>query len=119
MSGADVPGEIANAAGLTDGRPFCIETLKLDEGADATEWKLVQVEGARRAAASHIHDGAGLQYVTMHVQALAPLLARLIEHGIQPPADHPLGLGNGQYFALVRDPDGVFIELIGPLHAYE
>ncbi len=115
----DVPGDGAQAAGLTDGRPFHVEVLALGEEPEATRWKLVRVDGAPHNRSEYIHDGIGLRYVTLHVHALAPLLARLAEHRIRPPAHHPIDLGNGQHFALIRDPDGVFIELVGPLHAPE
>ena len=56
-----------------------------------------------------------MRYLTINVTDLTPLLERLRQFQVPVLADGPVQMGNGQYLALVQDPDGVFIELIGPI----
>jgi catechol 2,3-dioxygenase-like lactoylglutathione lyase family enzyme len=51
---------------------------------------------------------------TIMVNSLEPFLERIREYGVRLLGDTPIELGD-QHFVLVQDPDGTFIELIGPL----
>jgi predicted enzyme related to lactoylglutathione lyase len=62
-----------------------------------------------------IQDDTGMQYITILVKDLKPFIDRLKKHGTQMLGETPIQLGSGDHFVLIQDPDGTFIELIGPL----
>ena len=102
--------------GLTDGVPVTITVLKLGESKTATEWKLMSFgKPAAHPKQVHLQDDTGMQYITIHVKALKPILARIKEHNVKLLGDTPISLGGSTQFALVQDPDGTFVELIGPM----
>lgn len=102
--------------GLTDGVPVNITLLKLGESKTATEWKLMSFgKPAAHPKQNHLQDDTGMQYITIHVKALKPFLARIKEHNVKLLGDTPISLGGTTMFALVQDPDGTFVELIGPM----
>jgi len=43
-------------------------------------------------------------------------LERLKQAGVQTLGETPIETGNGNWLVAVKDPDGNFIELIGPRH---
>ena len=112
----DVPAEFAREAGLTSGDPLHAVALKLTGDPDAPVLKLVQTGEPEVNRPEFITDRSGVRYLTVNVAALAPLLERLQERGVVVLGNGPVQMGNGQHLALVQDPDGVFIELIGPMH---
>ena len=102
--------------GLTDGVPVTITVLKLGESKTATEWKLMSFgKPATHPKQVHLQDDTGMQYITIHVKALKPFLARIKEHNVKLLGETPISLGGTTMFALVQDPDGTFVELIGPM----
>lgn len=102
--------------GLTDGVPVSITVLKLGESKTATEWKLMSFgKAASHPPQKHLQDDTGMQYITIHVKALKPFLARIKEHNVKLLGETPISLGGTTMFALVQDPDGTFVELIGPM----
>ncbi len=115
-SSFDVSPQVAGTVGLTDGRPLHVEVLALGEGEHATQWKLMSFGGdASPPPADYIHSAAGMRYTTLYVAALAPVLRRLAAAGWPLQAQSPIEVGEGRFFALVKDPDGIFVELIGPM----
>jgi glyoxylase I family protein len=54
---------------------------------------------------------AGLQYWSLHVVALEPLVARLAEHGVAP-IGGVVDTGIGIRYMMVNDPDGNVVEFI-------
>ena len=107
----------ARQTGLTDGAPFHAVVMKLGEGDGASALKLVRVGEPERSRPAFIDERSGIRYITLQVVALRPMLERLQQHDVAVLGDAPVPLGGESYFALVQDPDGVFIELIGPLDA--
>lgn len=59
-------------------------------------------------------DDTGPQYITILVNHLNPFIDRCKKHNIKILSDEPSTLGPNKFFILVQDPDGTFIELIGP-----
>lgn len=120
VPGFSVPGDYASKVGLTDGKDLDIKVLKLGEGAGATSLKLMQIKGARskRTDNSFIHSQLGFSYLTIHVKDTAKALKRLDAAGVKPIArgsqELPPSLGSGVFLTIVRDPDGNFVELVGP-----
>lgn len=121
LSGFDVPAEVATDAGLTDGKPLSIKVLALGEGERATKLKLMQVAGTapRRGDVEFIHSHTGFRYLTILVADTGAALLRLEKLGVKPIAKSPVRLPEslvpgGMHLTVVRDPDGNFVELIGP-----
>jgi catechol 2,3-dioxygenase-like lactoylglutathione lyase family enzyme len=114
--GFDIDAGFAKASGLTSGSPFHVEVLRTDDSPDGVSWKLLSFGNASAPKRSeHVPDEAGMQYITLHVNRLAPFLHRFREHGIRLPGESPVAMGGNEHFILVRAPEGTFIELIGPL----
>jgi catechol 2,3-dioxygenase-like lactoylglutathione lyase family enzyme len=110
-------GDFAKRSGLTNGVTFAVTVLKLENSPEANEWKLLKIDGAK---ASHpqqkfIHDDVGPQYITINVKSLSVVLERLAKLNTLLLGSSPTPLNARSHFALVQDPDGNFIELIGPM----
>lgn len=102
-------------SGLTGGIPVDIKVLKLKEGGQTTQWKLMSFnKKANHPRPTHIQDDTGVQYITISVSSLTPFLERIKTNDIKLLGNTPIPLGADRQFALIQDPDGTFIELIGP-----
>jgi hypothetical protein len=60
-------------------------------------------------------DDTGVQYITIFVNHLKPIMERVQKNKIQILSGTPSKLAENRYFILIQDPDGTFIELIGPM----
>jgi len=111
----NLTSEFGSNSGLTGGTPFEITILRLKEERQATAYKLMSF-GSREdhSRPDHIQDDIGIQYITIMVNALDPYLERIRKHDVQLLGATPIPMGDGRRFALIQDPDGTFIELIGP-----
>jgi catechol 2,3-dioxygenase-like lactoylglutathione lyase family enzyme len=108
--------EFSKRSGLSNGVPVDVTVLKLDNSPNANEWKLMSFgreETSRKP--DYIQDGTGVQYITINVKALNPVIKRLQEKNVKLLGSTPTPLNQNLHFILVQDPDGIFIELIGPL----
>ena len=116
VSEFDVDGEFGSSSGLTDGIAFHVDVLKLQDSPDANQWKIMSFkkEGSHPMP-KYIHDDTGMQYITINVNSLAPVLERIKKHKVKLMGDTPVAMGETDHFVLVQDPDGTIIELIGPL----
>ncbi|MEQ8766047.1 MAG: VOC family protein [Planctomycetota bacterium] len=120
VPGFSVSGEFCQGAGLTDGCGLDIQVLRLGEGPGATSLKLMAAPDAKPKAGDRgfVHSRLGYRYLTIRLQNLTPVLARLEKSGVKPEAKSPVplpGAGDeGPKLLLVRDPDGNLVELIGP-----
>ena len=119
VGGFEVNGPYAKDVGLTDGSALKITILTLGEGEEATKLKLMQVEGSNQKAPNdHIHTTLGYSYITIFVKSTDAALERLKNAGVETIANSPLPLPDNldpaMSITLVRDPDGNFVELVGP-----
>ncbi len=113
--GFSVPGDKASELGLTDGRSVEVTVLKLEDSASANEWKLMSFGNkAAHPKQKYIHDDTGMQYITIFVKNVQPFIGRIKKNNIEILSGAPSILDNGNGFILIQDPDGTFIELIGP-----
>ena len=112
----DVDENFGKISGLTDGIAFHVDVLKLQDNPEANQWKLMSFkkEGSHPMP-EYIHDDTGMQYITINVISLDPVLKRIKENKVKLLGETPVPLGEKDHFVLVQDPDGNFIELIGPL----
>lgn len=116
-----VPGDFAKSVGLTNNLPFTVHVMQISDGPKATQVKLMQFDGTRpsRQDLAYIHSTYGVSYLTFYVSDLKAALERAAEHGVKPIAQGPKQIDQkiapGTGIALVRDPDGNLIELVGPM----
>ncbi len=105
----------AKELGLTDKYQIDVTVLKLEDGPQANEWKLMSFgtkPGHKKP--KWLHDDTGMQYITINVHHLNPFIERIKKNNIKVLSGVPSQLGENRYFILIQDPDGTFIELIGP-----
>jgi len=110
----DVAAQMAGDTGLTDSQPFQVRVFALGEEPTATKLKIMQIPSAKKVDNQYISSSLGVRYLTVFVADLTKTLARLQQNGVAP-VKEPYRLGGGStYLALVKDPDGNIIELLGP-----
>jgi len=110
-----VSGEKSKNLGLSDGRELDVKILKLEDSPNANEWKLMSFsKNANHPEQKYVHDDTGMQYITIFVNNISTFLKRVKSNNIEILSEEPSDLGGGNYFILFQDPDGTFIELIGP-----
>ncbi|WP_173021477.1 VOC family protein [Lewinella sp. W8] len=114
--GFDLDGDFGRRSGLTDNQPLSVKTFTFGEGPSATTLKLVTSPPTKAEEhGRYIHDGDGVQYLTVMVNSVSPILERLGAHQIPLLGETPINLGseeNERLFVLVQDPDGTLVELI-------
>lgn len=113
----DVDSAFGKASGLTGGLAFHVDVFKLQDQPEAAQFKLMSfAKDAKSPKSTHIQDALGIQYVTLNVTDLTPFVARIKAAGVPFLGETPIPLfDTGNHFVLVQDPDGTFIELIGPM----
>ena len=115
--GFKVAPDFATNTGLTNQKQLDITGLKLGDGPGATELKLMQVEGtSEKPANEFINSSLGFSYLTIFVNSMDAAMDRLKKYGAKTIGKEPAALATNPKLALiiVRDPDGNFVELIGP-----
>jgi catechol 2,3-dioxygenase-like lactoylglutathione lyase family enzyme len=119
VPGFAVTGDFCESAGLTDGHGVKIHVLVLNKNDTATRIKLMALPAAKPRASDNtfIHSQLGFSYLTLRTTGLKPALARLDAAGVAPLGQGPVPLPgqgpDGAHIAVVRDPDGNLVELIG------
>ncbi len=120
VEGFSVPADFGGDSGLTDKQPLKIRVLVLGQGETATKLKLMQVPGVmiRKADNQFIHSQYGFSYITISINDTTAALERLTKAGVKPLAKGPVALPEplpqGVYLTVIKDPDGNFVELVGP-----
>ena len=113
----DVDADFGKRSGLTDSLAFHVEVLKLGAGENSTSLKLMTFgKQAKKQENQFIHSHTGIQYLTIYVTALEPILARIKQHQVKLLGKTPIPLDEKDSFVLIQDPDGTFVELIGPMY---
>lgn len=108
--------DFGKRSGLTNGVPVSVTMLKLENSPDATDWKLMSFgKKATHPQPKYIQDDNGMQYITLQVKALKPIIDRLTQMKVPFLGSTPTPLNSNSHFVFVQDPDGTFVELIGPL----
>ncbi len=111
----DVGADFGKRSGLTDSLPIHVEIFKLGSGDQATQLKMMTFgDRAKPQKNEYLHSHTGIQYITIRVNNLTPIVKRIKKHGIDFTGETPIPLGN-QHFVMIQDPDGTFVELIGPM----
>lgn len=111
----DIQSDFAMRSGLSGGIPFKAEVLKIEDTPGATEWKLISFDKpAQHPKQKWIQDDTGMQYITFQVKSLKPFLERFEKYNVELLGETPTELNEELSFVLVQDPDGTFVEVIGP-----
>jgi type 1 glutamine amidotransferase/catechol 2,3-dioxygenase-like lactoylglutathione lyase family enzyme len=123
VSGFEVTGQFAGDAGLTDHHPVKVHVLLLGDGPTATRLKLMELPAADPKPADNgfLHSQLGFRYITIGVTDMGAAVARLQKAGVKPLAKCPIALpgtlSSRTYLTVFRDPDGNFVEFVGPMAA--
>lgn len=105
----------AEELGLSKGNSFDVKVLKLENSENAPEWKLMSFgKKASHPKQTYVPDDTGVQYITIFVKSMKPVLERIQKSGVKMLGKSPAMLDAERQFVLVQDPDGTFVELIGP-----
>jgi len=105
----------AKELGLSNGNGFDVKVLKLENSENAAEWKLMSFgKKSNHAKPTYVPDDTGVQYITIFVKSMKPLIERIQKHKVKMLGKTPTMLDANRQFVLVQDPDGTFVELIGP-----
>ncbi|WP_374754362.1 VOC family protein [Dyadobacter crusticola] len=111
-----INAEFGKRGGLTGGEAVEVNILKLENSPEGTDWKLMSFgKKANHPKSKFIQDDTGPQYITIQVKSLKPIIARLKAQNVTFLGSTPTPLTKDSHFVLVQDPDGTFVELIGPL----
>ncbi len=110
-----VDADKSKELGLSNGNRFDVKVLKLENSENAPEWKLMSFgKKANHPKQNYVPDDTGIQYITIFVKSMKPFLERIKKHDVKMLGKTPSMLDETRQFVLVQDPDGNFIELIGP-----
>ena len=111
----DLDADFAKRSGLNKGAGFSIQVLKLEDTPGATQWKLMSfgTKGSHPKQ-KYVQDDTGMQYITVNVKSLKPFIERFKANGIKMLGETPTKINDEISFILIQDPDGNFIEVIGP-----
>jgi hypothetical protein len=111
-----IGSEFSKRSGLANGDSAVVTVLKLENSPEANEWKLMSFgKKATHPKQNFIQDDTGVQYITINVKALKPIIERLKQRNVPFLGSSPTPLNRNSQLLLVQDPDGTFIELIGPM----
>lgn len=116
IDGFDVPASLAADAGLVDNHDLHVHVLVTQGSANATRLKLMQIKEAPGKKVDHafIHSSLGMSYSTIWVSDIDASLTRAAAGNVKPIAKGPVALPNDIFLAVIRDPDGNLVELVGP-----
>lgn len=110
-----VPQEKCKELGLTDSYQLDVTIMKLEDSEQSNEWKLMSLgTKAKHPKQNFMSDDTGMQYITVFVKHVLPVMERAKKQGVKILSGKPSTLDDGQKFLLIQDPDGIFIEIIGP-----
>ncbi|MBI5386247.1 MAG: VOC family protein [Verrucomicrobia bacterium] len=116
MKGFSAPAELGKKIGLVDNHPINVRVFVTEEIEGATRIKLMSFPAAngKLPDRSHIHSTIGINYLTFFVKDMDQALVRLKKAGVKLLGATPVSLGGKAQLVTFQDPDGNFVELIGP-----
>ena len=117
VKGFSVTPELGKKIGLIDGHAVDVRMFKLPGQEQATAIKVLSFTAVetRQADQKFIHSTFGIRYFTIYVNDMKTAVEKLKTAKVKLEGETPLDLGGGTFIAVVRDPDGNFFELIGPM----
>lgn len=117
VRGFSVPAEKTKAFGLADSQSVNIRVFVLTEGPNATRLKIMSFpkRPGKAPDQKYIHSTLGLSYLTLRVKDMTAAVARLKKANVKLLGETPASLGGKNRITVFHDPDGNFVELIGPI----
>ncbi len=116
VQGFDVPAAFATSLGLVDNHSLSVRVFTVGNGKQKAQIKLMSFPKApgKKTDQTFIHSSIGISYLTFRVTDLNKSLELLKKAGVKLEGKTPVPLGGNNQLVVCRDPDGNFIELIGP-----
>ncbi|MFW2384314.1 MAG: VOC family protein [Akkermansiaceae bacterium] len=108
--------QVTKDSGLTEGTVLTIKKLSLGKGKGATTLKLMQpAKAPKKADQEYITSNLGFRYLTLHVHSMDAVQERLKKAGVPILSKGPVAIpGTKVFLTVVKDPDGNFVEFVGP-----
>ena len=118
VKGFEASAEKATAFGLTDNQPAKIRVFVLGEAPTSTRLKIMAFpeRPGKMLNQKFIHSSIGISYLTLRVEDMTAALARLKKAKVKLLGETPASLGGNNRITVFHDPDGNFVELIGPVN---
>ena len=113
IGGFEVDAQFCTDAGLSNGKPFKVRQLKLEDSPAATTLKLACCSDTTATKPAYVSDAPGVRYLTFEIKSTKAIKERLQQNGIQLLGKTPVNMGDNLELIMVQDPDGVFVEIIG------
>jgi lactoylglutathione lyase len=116
VRGFPVSSDLVKKIGLIDSHATQVRVFVLEEVEQATRIKLLSFpeDPGKQPDQAHIHSTLGIRYLTLYVKDLNPVLERAKKACVAALGETPVEVGTGTWLLAVKDPDGNFIEVIGP-----
>lgn len=121
LASFDVTPAMAEDSGLCAAdRPFHVQIMVLGDEKTATKLKLFEFAPPKPEpnANTFVHSSLGFRYLTIFVKDIDAAVANAAKHGVKPLAKGPVAvpesIAKGIWLAVVKDPDGNFVEFVGP-----
>jgi lactoylglutathione lyase len=116
VTGFPVTAELGKKIGLIDSHATTVRVFVLEEVDLAARIKVLSFPQApgKQPDQAYIHSTLGLSYLTLYVKDMNRALERLKQAKVPLLGETPVELGGGTWLVTCKDPDGNFIELIGP-----
>jgi len=116
VRGFSVNAEVTRKIGLIDGYAAEVRVFMLEGTEPATRIKVLSFPKAqgKQADQAFIHSTLGFRYLTLYVTDMNQILARLKKAGVPTLGETPMEMSAGTWLVAIKDPDGNFIEFVGP-----
>jgi lactoylglutathione lyase len=116
VRGFPATSELGRKIGLLNGQSTQVRVFVLEDVEQATRVKVLSFPDApgKQADQAYIHSTLGIRYLTLYVKDLNPVLERVKKANVSTLGETPVEMSAGTWLLAVKDPDGNFIELIGP-----
>jgi len=114
--GFSVDAQVSRKIGLVDGYPADVRVFLLEGTEPATRIKVLSFPKApgKQADQAFIHSTLGFRYLTISVANMNTILERLKKAGVPTLGETPVEMSAGRWLVAIKDPDGNFIEFVGP-----
>ncbi len=116
VRGFAVTAELGKKIGLIDSHATTVRVFVLEDIEPATRLKVLSFPESpgKQADQAHIHSTLGFRYLTLYVKDINRAVERLRQAKVPLLGETPVELGSGTWLVACKDPDGNFLELIGP-----
>ena len=117
IRGFEASAEKATQFGLTDNQPAKVRVFVLGDTPDSARLKIMAFPKRPGAKPDQkfIHSTLGISYLTLRVTDMDDAIARLKKAKVKTLGKTPASLGGKMRITVFHDPDGNFVELIGPV----